>query len=64
MTGGEHDLSFRCMGSDMRVLVGEPLEPALPSPAAAAEAVRAFLVDFDAAALTLPPRQRAVGAES
>ena len=47
MTGVEHDLSFRCMGSDMRVLVGEPLEPALPGPSAAAEAVRAFLVDFD-----------------
>ena len=47
MTGPEHDLSFRCMGSDMRVLVGEPLEPGLPGPAAAAEAVRAFLVDFD-----------------
>ena len=25
----EHDLSFRCMGSEMRVLIGEPLEPGL-----------------------------------
>ena len=45
--GAQHDLAFHCMGSDMRVLVGEPLEPGTPSPAAAAEAVKAFLADFD-----------------
>ncbi len=47
MTRPEHDLRFHCMGTDMRVLVGEPLEPGTPGPAAAAQAVRAFLVDFD-----------------
>jgi len=46
--GAEHDERFRCMGSEMRVLVGDPLEPGLPAPAAAARTVRAFLEDFDA----------------
>ena len=45
--GAQHDLAFHCMGSDMRVLVGEPLEPGMPSQAAAAEAVKTVLADFD-----------------
>jgi thiamine biosynthesis lipoprotein len=36
------------MGTDMRLLVGEALEPGLPKPAEAAARVRAFLEDFDA----------------
>ena len=34
--GTEYDLSFRCMGSQMRVLIGEPLESGLLSPETAA----------------------------
>jgi FAD:protein FMN transferase len=49
MTAGtEYDTSFRCMGSDVRLMIGEPVEPGLPSPADAAGTVRAFLEDFDA----------------
>ena len=44
----EHDTSFRCMGSDVRILIGEPLEAGLPGPQEAAKAVRSFLEDFDA----------------
>ena len=47
MISVEHDLGFRCMGSEMRVLVGPPLQPGMPGPAAAAEGVRSFLTDFD-----------------
>jgi thiamine biosynthesis lipoprotein len=47
MSDSEHDLNFHCMGSDMRVLVGEPLVQGMPAAAAAAESVRAFLVEFD-----------------
>jgi FAD:protein FMN transferase len=43
----EYDIEFRCMGSDMRLLVGEPLQAGLPTPEARARAVRAFLEDFD-----------------
>ena len=46
--GTEYDTSFRCMGSDVRLLIGEPVEPGLPSPADAAGTVRRFLEDFDA----------------
>ena len=46
--GTEYDTSFRCMGSDVRLLVGEPAERGLPSPEKAARGVRAFLEDFDA----------------
>jgi FAD:protein FMN transferase len=44
----EYDLSFRCMGSQMRILVGGPLKQGLPSPETAARTVRRFLERFDA----------------
>lgn len=43
----EHDLTFRAMGSDIRLLIGEPVEPGLPSAAFAARAARAFIERFD-----------------
>jgi FAD:protein FMN transferase len=42
------DVSFPCMGTEMRLVVGAPLEAGLPAPAAAARSVRFFLEDFDA----------------
>jgi FAD:protein FMN transferase len=45
--GAEHDIEFHCMGSDMRLLVGEPIEPGLPAPETRARVVRRFLEDFD-----------------
>jgi thiamine biosynthesis lipoprotein len=49
MTAGtEYDLSFRCMGSQMRVLIGDPLEAGLLDPESAARTVRCFLERFDA----------------
>lgn len=44
----EYDTSFRCMGSDVRLLIGEPVQPGLPSPAEAAGTVRTLLKYFDA----------------
>jgi thiamine biosynthesis lipoprotein len=44
----EHDLSFEAMGSEIRLLVGEPLEPGLPSPEEAAARVRDYVLAFDA----------------
>jgi thiamine biosynthesis lipoprotein len=41
------DLSFRAMGSEVRLIVGEP-GPGQPSPAAAAEDARRFIERFDA----------------
>jgi thiamine biosynthesis lipoprotein len=43
----EHDVSFPCMGTTVRLLVGPPLDPALPPPADAADAARAYLEQFD-----------------
>lgn len=47
-SGAEYETTFHCMGSDIRLLIGEPVAPGLPSPAKAAGTVRAFLEDFDA----------------
>jgi thiamine biosynthesis lipoprotein len=44
----EHDLSFPAMGSEMRLLIGEPAEPHLPAPAEAARRVREYIESFDA----------------
>lgn len=43
----EHDASFRCMGTTVRLLIGPPLDGALPSPAQAAVSAQSFLEDFD-----------------
>jgi thiamine biosynthesis lipoprotein len=43
-----HDVSFRCMGCEVRLIVGDPLEPSLPDAAAAAARVRDWLDAFDA----------------
>jgi thiamine biosynthesis lipoprotein len=43
----EHDMSFQCMGTTVRLLVGPALDPALPSPADAAASARAYLEGFD-----------------
>ena len=49
MTRGPSTTSgLRCMGSQTRVLIGEPLEPGLLSPETAARTVRCFLERFDA----------------
>jgi thiamine biosynthesis lipoprotein len=47
-SGTEYDTSFRCMGSEVRLLIGKPVGPGLPSPADAADTVRTFLEDFEA----------------
>jgi len=44
----EHDVSFPAMGSEMRLLIGEPIEPHLPGPAEAAEQAREYIERFDA----------------
>ena len=44
----EYDLTFHAMGSDVRLIVGRPLAPDVPSPALAAERERAFVEDFAA----------------
>jgi FAD:protein FMN transferase len=44
----EHDLSFEAMGSEMRLLIGEPLRADLPSPAAMAARAREYIEEFDA----------------
>jgi thiamine biosynthesis lipoprotein len=43
----EHDLSFPCMGTTVRLLVGPALDSGLPPPAEAAASARAYLEDFD-----------------
>jgi thiamine biosynthesis lipoprotein len=45
--GPDHDISFACMGSTVRLLIGPAMAPNLPSPAEAARSVRAYLEDFD-----------------
>lgn len=44
----EHDVSFPAMGSEMRLLIGEPVEPHLPGPAEAAQQARKYIERFDA----------------
>jgi FAD:protein FMN transferase len=43
-----HDTTFRAMGSDIRLIVENPLLPTLPPPAQAAERERAYIEDFAA----------------
>jgi FAD:protein FMN transferase len=43
----EHDLSFSCMGTTIRLLVGAPLDPRQLTPADAAASARAYLDEFD-----------------
>jgi thiamine biosynthesis lipoprotein len=40
------DITFRSMGSDIRLIVETPLAPGLPAPDRAAEAERAYIEDF------------------
>jgi len=44
----DYDLAFEAMGSEIRLLIGEPREPGLPTPAEAAARARAYVEDFDA----------------
>jgi thiamine biosynthesis lipoprotein len=44
---GEHDISFDAMGSQVRLLIGEP-GPGMEPAAVAAERARRFVVEFDA----------------
>lgn len=43
-----HELGFDAMGSRIRLIVDEPLDPSLPSPDAAAASARRWLEHFDA----------------
>ena len=42
-----HELTFRAMGSPIRLIIDQPLDDARPSPEQAAEASRRWLEDFD-----------------
>lgn len=42
-----HDTTFRAMGCEIRLIVGEPLDPSLPDAAAAAADAQAWVEDFD-----------------
>jgi thiamine biosynthesis lipoprotein len=42
-----HDVTFKSMGCDVRLIVGDPLDPAAPGPAEAVADARAWLEDFD-----------------
>jgi thiamine biosynthesis lipoprotein len=44
----DYDLTFEAMGSEIRLLIGEPVEPGLPAPAEAAARARAYVEEFDA----------------
>ncbi len=44
----ECDVAFEAMGSEIRLLIGEPLEPGLPSPGDAAARAREYVEQFDA----------------
>jgi thiamine biosynthesis lipoprotein len=44
----EYDVKFPAMGSEIRLLIGEPLEPGLPGPAEAAARAREYVEQFDA----------------
>jgi thiamine biosynthesis lipoprotein len=43
-----HEVEFDAMGCRIRLIVGEPLDPSLPSPHHAVEDARRWLADFDA----------------
>ena len=43
----ESDITFPCMGSHVRLMIGPPSDPGLPPAADAAERVRDWLHDFD-----------------
>jgi thiamine biosynthesis lipoprotein len=40
------DMTFRSMGSDIRLIIETPLQPGLPAPEQAAETERAYIEDF------------------
>lgn len=42
----ELDYTFQSMGSDIRLLIGRPLDPRAPAPLQAADRERAFVLDF------------------
>jgi thiamine biosynthesis lipoprotein len=42
------ELTFRAMGSTIRLIIGEPTDRELPAPSAAAEDARRWLLDYDA----------------
>ena len=44
----EHDTSFHSMGADVRLVIGSPVDHALPEPAEAARLERQFVEDFAA----------------
>ena len=44
----EYDVSFPAMGSEIRLLIGEPLEPGVPGPEEAAARARQYVEQFDA----------------
>jgi FAD:protein FMN transferase len=44
----EHDVTFEAMGSEIRLLIGEPADPDMPSPAVAAARAREYVEEFDA----------------
>jgi thiamine biosynthesis lipoprotein len=44
----EYDLSFPAMGTDVRIMIGEPVHPSIPSQAEAAATARAYVEEFDA----------------
>jgi thiamine biosynthesis lipoprotein len=44
----DYDVTFDCMGCEVRLLIGAPLRPEFPSAAEAASAARAWLAQFDA----------------
>jgi thiamine biosynthesis lipoprotein len=44
----EYDLSFPAMGTDVRLLIGEPVHPSIPSQEQAAATAKAYVEAFDA----------------
>jgi FAD:protein FMN transferase len=44
----EYDVSFPAMGTDVRLIIGDPVHDAMPSAAEAAAAARAYVEEFDA----------------
>ena len=44
----DFDLTFEAMGSEIRLLIGEPREPGMPTAAEAAAHARAYVEEFDA----------------
>ena len=60
---GELDYTFRAMGSDVRLLIGERLLRRSPPPLEAADRERAFVLGLQRPAVAVSPRQRSVGAQ-